>query len=135
MEETGGAPDIVAIEDNAFVFADCSTESPAGRGNCVYDKAAEESACGTFNGNAADMAQKFGVEMWSPGFYRHMQTSGKFDNRTWSWLKTDAATRSAGDALFGYRYYGKHADVGRSDAHQYYYFKAWRGLLRVQKVS
>jgi len=133
MEDTGGAPDIVAIEADAFVFADCSAESPFGRRNCVYDKEAEKFAGGTFDGNAMDMAEEFGVEIWSPEFYRLMQASGKFDRNTWSWHKTDAQTRSTGGALrservgdriFGYQHVAhEHSDYG-----------AWRGLLRVQKV-
>lgn len=134
MEETGGAPDIVAVEGSEFVFADCSAESPAGRRNCVYDGVAEKSARGTFNGNAVDMSEEFGVEIWSPEFYRQMQTSGKFDRNTWSWLKTNAKTRSAGGALVGFRV-GGHVGVGQYDARRRYGGRAWRGLLRVQKVS
>lgn len=134
LEETGGTPDIVAVEGGTFVFADCSEESPAGRRNCVYDKAAEALARGTFNGNAADMAEEFGVEMWSPEFYRQMQTSGKFDRRTWSWLKTDAETRSTSGALCGHRA-GDHVYVNRDGARSLGGDRAWRGLLRVQKVS
>lgn len=129
MEETGGLPDIVAIEDNTFVFADCSAESPAGRRNCVYDKEAEQYAHG-FNGNAVDMAEEFGVEMWSPEFYRTMQDLGKFDRHTWSWLKTDAQTCSTGDALSGHRF-GDRVFVYQ-DAHRHDDLRAWRGLLRVE---
>lgn len=131
MEETGGLPDIVAIEDNTFVFADCSAESPAGRRNCVYDKEAEKIAHGTFNGNAVDMAEEFGVEMWSPEFYRTMQDLGKFDRNTWSWLKTDAKTRSTGFALRGGRF-GDLVFVVQGFAHGHYVDGAWRGLLRVE---
>ncbi len=134
MEETGGAPDIVAVEHDTFVFADCSEESPAGRRDCVYDKAAEKSVSGTFNGNAVDAAEGFGVEMWSPEFYRQMQTSGKFDRNTWSWLKTDAETRSTGGAMSGRRY-GDFVNVDKNDARGHRDRRAWRGLLRVQKVS
>jgi len=134
MEETGGSPDIVAVESNEFVFADCSAESPEGRRNCVYDSAAEKSARGTFKGNAVDMSEEFGVEMWSPEFYRQMQTSGKFDRNTWSWLKTDAETRSTAVALRGSRD-GDHVLVYQYDARSHRGSGAWRGLLRVQKVS
>ncbi len=133
MEETGGTPDIVAVEDDAFVFADCSAESPAGRRNCVYDKVAEESAGGTFNGNAVDMAEEFGVEMWSPEFYRQMQTLGRFDCRSWSWLKSDAEAISSGDARFGNRH-GNCVEISRIGMHFHIDHGAWRGLLRVPKV-
>ena len=31
MEETGGEPDVVCMENGKILFADCSAESPAGR--------------------------------------------------------------------------------------------------------
>jgi len=133
MEETGGFPDIVAIEDDAFVFADCSAESPAGRRNCVYDKEAGECINTKFKGNAVDMAEEFGVEIWSEEFYRLMQTVVDFDKRTCSWLKTDAQTRSTGDALLGGRN-GDHVRVDMFDARDHYPNRGWRGMLRVQKV-
>ncbi len=134
LEETGGAPDIMAIEADAFVFADCSEESPAGRRDCVYDKAAEALTRGTVYGNAVDMAEEFDVEILSPESYRQMQRSGKFDRKTWSWIKTDAETRSRGAALCGGRFEG-HVYVDQCGAHSYRDDGAWRGRLRVQKVS
>ncbi|MEK7591658.1 MAG: DUF4256 domain-containing protein [Patescibacteria group bacterium] len=134
MEETGGAPDITAVENDAFIFEDCSKESPAGRRNCVYDKGAEKFASGTFNGNAVDMAKEFGIKILSPEEYRRLQTVGKFDRNTWSWVETDAETRSSGVALDGDRN-GDHVYVCRGIARFHCGDRAWRGLLRVQKVS
>jgi hypothetical protein len=42
MEATGGEPDVVGVEGEAMVFADCSAESPAGRRSACYDRAARE---------------------------------------------------------------------------------------------
>lgn len=133
MQETGGEPDIVAVEENAFLFADCSAESPAGRRDCVFDTEAEKSAVGTFNGNAVDMAAAFGVELWSPEFYRKMQETGEFDRNTWSWLQTDADTRSSGGARYG-DCCGDRVGVHQYDARDHYGVRAWRGLRRVQKA-
>ncbi len=138
MEKTGGEPDVVAVEDDAFIFADCSKESPAGRRNCVYDKKAEKDAkpnsSGSFNGNAVQMAEEFGVDLWSEDFWK-MQMAGKYDYQSWSWLQTPAEIRRRGGALIipvrddhiilpNYHPASHHSDDG-----------GWRGLLRVQKVS
>ena len=42
MEKSGGEPDIVGIDKKtkAFLFYDCSPESPKGRRNLCYDKKA-----------------------------------------------------------------------------------------------
>ncbi|HPG86389.1 MAG TPA: DUF4256 domain-containing protein [Spirochaetales bacterium] len=42
MEASGGEPDLVAVDggSGAFVFFDCSPESPAGRRSLCYDRAA-----------------------------------------------------------------------------------------------
>ena len=44
MEKTGGQPDVVAYDHaaDAYVFYDCAPESPAGRRNLCYDRAAWE---------------------------------------------------------------------------------------------
>lgn len=133
MQESGGEPDIVSVENDAFLFADCSAESPAGRRNCVFDKEAEESASPAFNGNAVDMAAEYGVDIWSSDFYKTMQKEGKFDSKTWSWHATDAGTRSSGFALYGSRL-GVHVRVVRGSASVHYERGAWRGLRWVKKA-
>jgi len=119
MENTGGLPDIIAVEDGAFVFGDCSAESPKRR-DLTYDQAAR-------------MAKEFGIEMMSEEAYRVMQDTGKFDMKTWSWLATPADIRESGDALRGGR-----NDAGvyvfQNDAHIHNPTWGWRGVLRVPKV-
>ena len=46
MERTGGEPDVVGYDEasGAFIFYDCSPESPAGRRSLCYDRAALEGA-------------------------------------------------------------------------------------------
>lgn len=39
MESTGGEPDVVGQESDAFVFVDCAAESPTGRRSLCYDRA------------------------------------------------------------------------------------------------
>jgi len=119
MENTAGAPDIIAVEEDAFVFGDCSAESP-NRRDLTYDQAVE-------------MAREFGVDMMAGTTYREMQKTGKFDLTTWSWLKTPADARDNGHALLGYRsvvvvcVYRRDAGV-RSPGF------GWRGVLRVPRI-
>ena len=134
MEETGGEPDIIAVEDDAFIFADCSKESPTGRRNCVYDKESEKDIqTEGFNGNAVDMAQDFGVELMDESAYMEMQKSGEFDSNTWSWFKTPADFRETGCAFFGYRHGAEVVKCPRS-AYSHGGGEGWRGWLRVPKA-
>jgi len=120
MEMTGGEPDIIAIETDAFVFADCSAESP-NRRNLAYDQ-------------AATMAKEYGVDMMPADAYRAMQESGKFDLNTWSWLATPADIRSTGCALDGSRndhtVHVRHTYALSNDN-----YEGWRGVLKVPKVK
>jgi len=120
MEQTGGEPDIIAIDDDAFVFADCSAETPNGRRHLTYNEAAE-------------MAEVFGIDLMSQKAYRAMQKSGKFDMDTWSWLATPNNIRKSGYALRGYRY-DDVVGVDRDNARRHSLFGSWRGMLRVPRV-
>jgi hypothetical protein len=120
MEKTGGAPDIIKIEDDVFIFGDCSDESPDRR-DLTYDQATE-------------MANNFGIDMMSKEVYRVMQKSGKFDMNTWSWLKTPADIRKSGGVLFGGRR-GADVGVGQDYAHDHDAVRGWRGVLKVSRVS
>ncbi len=135
MEETGGEPDIVAVEGSAFVFADCSRKSPVGRRNCAYDEFAEKSFGDKCRGNAVDMAKDFGVELMSQEFYLIMQTLGKFDGNSWSWLKTDERMRSKMRALRGSLINGKLPLIDQHGALDHRETMGWRGVIRVAKVG
>lgn len=134
MEETGGEPDVFMDDKDAFVFGDCSAESPVGRRNCVYDKEAEQYASG-FNGNAVDMAAAMGVDLMDEAQYRALQDLMPVDTEnTWSRLKTPADVRESGDALFGGRV-GSSVGVGRDNAYNHGGSGAFRAALRVPKVA
>ena len=119
MENTGGMPDIIAVEKDAFVFGDCSAESP-NRRDLTYDQAAE-------------MAKEFGVDMMTGEIYHAMQESGKFDPNTYSWLATPADIRKSDRALVGNRCVGE-VYVDQRDACSHIPFCGWRGTLRVPRV-
>jgi len=132
MEATGGEPDVVGIDDRgAYVFCDCSTESPTGRRSLCYDERAL--AARKENkpaGSAAAMALSMGVELLTEEAYRHLQTLGEFDLKTSSWIATPDEVRTLGGALFCDRRYGK-VFVYHNGAESYYAARGFRGLLRV----
>lgn len=112
MEETGGVVDVIEEDDGSFLFGDTSRESPEGRRNVVFDRAAEDYLREYFpqercNGNAADRVQEWGVDFMDGTQYRTMQEQdNRFDAETLSWLKTLSDMREAGYALDGNRYGG-----------------------------
>lgn len=133
MEETGGEPDVVVQDATTgeIMFYDCAAESPKGRRSLCYDRAAWESRK-EFKpaDNAMDMAASMGVEMLTEFEYRHLQTLGKFDLKTSSWVKTPEAIRKHGGAIFCDRRYD-HVFTYHNGAESYYAARGFRGMLRV----
>jgi len=133
MERTGGEPDVVGYdaESGELIFFDCSKESPIGRRNACYDRAALESRkANKPNDNALDMAEAMGIELLSEAQYRALQELGEFDTKTSSWLKTPPEIRKLGGALFGDRRY-EHVFIYHNGAESYYGARGFRGCLRV----
>lgn len=139
MEETGGEPDVFMDDKDAFVFGDCSAESPAGRRNCVYDKAAEEGLREvTFAGNAVDMAAEMGVDLMDEAQYCALQELTSIDAKTYSWLKKPAnvrkSGRKSGRAPFGCRS-GSAFIVSKHLSYIHIDSMGFRAVLRVPKVA
>ncbi len=133
MERTGGEPDVVGYdkEKDEYTFFDCSAESPAGRRSVCYDREALESRKEHRPENTAlDMANAMGIELLTEEQYRELQTLGKFDTKTSSWIKTPAAVRKLGGALFCDRRYDQ-VFVYHNGAPSYYAARAFRGWLKV----
>jgi hypothetical protein len=133
MERTGGEPDVIGQDKKtgAFVFCDCSAESPAGRRSVCYDRDALESRKEHRpEGNAVDMAAAMGIELLTEEEYRALQELGEFDLKTSSWVKTPADIRKLGGALFCDRRYGK-VFLYHNGAQSYYAARGFRGLLKV----
>lgn len=133
MERTGGEPDVVGYDPQTgeTIFYDCSAESPAGRRNLCYDREALD-ARKTFKpeNSAMDAAAAMGIELLSEEQYRELQKLGKFDTKTSSWVKTPAAIRKLGGALFCDRRY-EAVFVYHNGASSYYAARGFRGSLRV----
>jgi len=133
MEKTGGEPDVVGHDPGTgeVIFYDCSAESPRGRRNVCYDRAALESRKEYKPGDSAmDMAAAMGIEILTEEQYRELQRLGEFDTKTSSWLKTPPEIRGLGGALFGDRRYN-HVFVYHNGAPSYYGVRGFRGSLRV----
>lgn len=133
MERTGGEPDVVGYDKKTgeYVFYDCAAESPVGRRSLCYDRAALDSRKEAKpKDTALDMAAALGIEVLTEEQYRELQTLGNFDLKTSSWVKTPAAIRKLGGALYCDRRYD-HVFVYHNGASSYYAARGFRGSLRV----
>ena len=133
MERTGGEPDVVGFDKKTgeYIFYDCSAESPAGRRSFCYDPdALKERKEHKPKDSAVGMAANMCIELLTEEQYRELQKLGNFDIKTSSWLKTPAAIRKLGGAIFAdFRY--DHVFVYHNGVQSYYAGRAFRGLLRV----
>lgn len=133
MERTGGQPDVIAHdrETQEIIFCDCSPESPAERRSLCYDREALDARKEARpRGSALEMAAAMGIEILSEEEYRALQQLGEFDLKSSSWIRTPAAIRSLGGALFCDRRYN-HVFVYHNGAESYYAARGFRGLLKV----
>lgn len=133
MEKTGGEPDVIDYDHKTgeYIFVDCSQESPKGRRNVCYDRAALElRKTHKPENNAIDMAAAMGIEILNEEQYQNLQQLENFDTKTSSWIKTPAEIRKLGGALFCDRRYN-HVFVYHNGAESYYSVRGFRGLLRV----
>lgn len=133
MERTGGEPDVTGLDQatGAFVFTDCSAQSPAGRQSLCYDRAALD-ARKKFppQGCATELAAAMGVELLSEEQYFALQRLGEFDTKTSSWLLTPPEIRRLGGAIYGDRRYNR-VFIGHNGADSYYSgrgFRCWVGV-------
>ncbi len=133
MERTGGEPDVVDMDKKtgAYIFYDCSAESPADRRSICYDGDALEARKEHKPKNSAmNMATAMGIALLTEEQYRKLQTLGKFDMKTSSWVQTPPAIRTLGGALFCDRRYGT-VFVYHNGADSYYASRGFRGEVRV----
>lgn len=133
MERTGGEPDVVYYDKIAdeYIFYDCSAESPTGRRNLCYDRKALNSRKANKPANSViDMVEEMGIDLLTEEQYRELQTLGKFDLKTSSWVVTPFDIRKHGGAVFVDRRYD-HVFLYHNGASSYYAVRGFRGSLRV----
>ncbi len=133
MERTGGEPDVVGYDKKTgeYIFYDCSAESPSGRRSLCYDREALD-ARKEFKpkDSSIDIAKTMGVEMLTEEQYQELQTLGKFDTKTSSWIKTPADIRKLDGAIFGDFRFGR-VFIYHNGASSYYAARGFRAGLKV----
>jgi hypothetical protein len=133
MESTGGEPDVVGFDRRTgeYIFFDCSAESPSGRRSVCYDDAALKSRK-EFKpkSSALEMAAAMGIEVLTEAQYRELQSLGKFDLKTSSWVQTPAAIRKLGGAIFCDCRYDQ-VFTYHNGAESYYAARGFRGAISI----
>ena len=133
MEQTGGEPDVVGHEmkTGEGMGEEGAAESPAGRRRLCYDREALNARKENKPKNSAmNMAVAMGIELLTEEQYRQLQQLGHFDLKTSSWVKTPAAIRKLGGAIFCDRRYDT-VFVYHNGAESYYAARGFRGALKV----
>lgn len=132
MEETGGEPDVVLLDNGIITFYDCAPETPMGRRSLCYDQAAHESRRKNKpEGSALGMAEEMGVEILDEEEYARVQAVVPMDQKTSSWLKTSDSVRQLGGALFGDRRYDR-VFIYHNGAESYYSVRGFRAKLKLE---
>lgn len=133
MEKTGGEPDLVSLKTKAkgYLYIDCSGESPVGRRSICYDRNGLDSRKDFKpEQNAVEMAAQMGIEILDEEQYREFQTTGIYDTKTSSWIKTPPEIRELGGALFADRRYNR-VFIYHNGASSYYGARAFRGFIEL----
>ena len=135
MERSGGEPDVVGYDEevDAYIFYDCSAQSPQGRRSICYDGEGQrerEKKGIQPAGNAVDLAAAMGTKLLTEAQYRDLQTLGEFDTTTSSWLETPSEIRALGGALYGDRRFD-HVFTYHNGAPSFYAARGFRGVLKV----
>jgi hypothetical protein len=133
MEQSGGEPDVVGQDKKtgAYIFYDCSAESPKGRRSLCYDREALDARKEHKPADSAiDMAAAMGIELLTEAEYRALQELGAFDLKTSSWVLTPADIRKLGGAVFCDRRYNT-VFLYHNGAESYYAARGFRGKLMV----
>ena len=133
MEQTGGEPDVFGIDADTgeVILFDFSAETPSGRKNLCYDRAALDARKENKPASSVlDVASDMGVSLLNEDEYRALQLTGAFDQKTSSWVRTPQEIRKLGGAIFCDRRYD-HVFTYHNGAESYYSSRGFRASLRV----
>lgn len=131
MERTGGEPDVVSIKEGGagLAFVDCSPESPAGRRSVCYDREALEKRRENKPWHSAlGLAEEMGIAVLDEKQYRALQETGRYDEKTSSWILTPEIIRKQDGGLFCNRHYGQ-VFLYYNGVQSYYAARGFRGIL------
>lgn len=133
MELSGGEPDVVEYDQkiNAYIFIDCSKESPSGRRSFCYDRHALASRKMHKPANSAvDFANEMGINLLTEAQYYKYHELVRFDAKTSSWVVTPDEIRNLGGAIFCDYRFGR-IFTYHNGAESYYKSRGFRGMLTV----
>lgn len=133
MENTGGEPALVQhnSKTNEYIFIDCAVESPSARRSFCYDQQALDERKENKPANSAiKAAEDMGVQLLTEEQYRFLQTLGKFDLKTSSWILTPAPIRKLGGALFCDRRYDQ-VFTYHNGVQSYYAARGFRASITI----
>lgn len=133
MEQSGGEPDLVGVDEatGEFIFMDCSAQSPRGRRSVCYDREALDARKEHKpKNNAVEMATAMGAVLLTVTEYQRLQALGQFDTTTSSWVETPGKIRKLGGALYCDRRYDT-VFVYHNGAESYYAARGFRCSLKV----
>ena len=133
METSGGEPDVFGIskETSEYIFYDSSMQNPKGRRKTCYDLDGLNSRkAHKPEHSAVEMAAEMGIDLMSEEEYKHLQSFGKCDTKSSSWLNTPPSIRALGGALFGDVRFD-HIFIYHNGAQSYYSDRGFRGVLKV----
>lgn len=133
MEETGGEPDLVILDEKShdLYYVDCSTETPKGRRSLCYDQEAWESRKQHKpKSNVEAEINQMEWELLSEEDYHQLQKLGPFDTKTSSWIETPKEIRKLGGALFGDYRFGR-TFIYHNGANSYYAVRGFRAKVKI----
>lgn len=130
MENTGGEPDCVVLDEGIF-YIDMSSESPSGRRSLCYDKTSRVNRK-KFppTSSVEEMAEEIGIHTINEEMYLQLQNIEPLDQKTSSWIKTDNDVRSLGGAIFGDRRFNR-TFFFHNSADSYYKDRGFRGYIKL----
>ena len=130
MENTGGEPDFVLLNDRLFII-DMAKETPKLRRSLCYDQAAREGRK-KFppKSSALEMASEIGITLVDESMYRTLQEIEDLDTKTSSWIYTPPTMRSLGGALFGDKRFQR-TFFYHNGADAYYSGRGFRGYIKL----
>lgn len=132
MEETGGEPDVIALNDGLF-YVDMSKESPKNRRSLCYDKEARvKRKKFPPESSALELASDLNVDILNEAMYFEIQEIEPLDLKTSSWIHTEDRLRTLGGALFATNRYQR-VFVYHNGADSYYKDRGFRGYLTLKQ--
>ncbi len=132
LENSGGEPDVIGIDPRrGYIFCDCSKETPSGRRSLCYDnEALSKRKKDPPDGSVEEQARLFCADLLTEEMYLKLQSTGEYDLKTSSWIRTPEEIRKQGGALFCERRYGR-VFTFHNSADSYYSARGWRGYVIV----